>query len=84
MPSIAKGVIWLFLATIAEVTPVVSLAISLHRFFVLITLQVFISLDLNGKHFPSNLFMRSSPLNLILLQKPELFDIVRFFAPKDS
>jgi hypothetical protein len=24
MPSLAKGVIWLFLATIAEVTPVVS------------------------------------------------------------
>ena len=26
MPSLAKGVIWLFLATIAEVTPVVSSA----------------------------------------------------------
>jgi hypothetical protein len=47
--SVSKGVIWLFLATIAEATPAVSpagfvppLLFSHH-----ITLQVFISLDLN-------------------------------------
>ena len=51
MPLLHKGVIWLFLATIAEVPPAVGpseflvpLLLSDHR----LTLQVFISLNLNG------------------------------------
>lgn len=45
----SKGVIWLFIATFAEVTPVVcpGLVATLH-FSHYSTLQVFISLDLNG------------------------------------
>ena len=53
MPSISKGVIWLFVATIAEVTPAASLAnfVTLSSFVLISTLQVFVSLDLNGRHF---------------------------------
>jgi hypothetical protein len=53
MPSIPKGVIWLFVATIAEVTPAASLTnfVALSYFVLNSTLQVFVSLDLNGRHF---------------------------------
>ena len=46
---VSKGVIWLFIATFAEVTPVVcpGFVATLH-FSHYSTLQVFISLDLNG------------------------------------
>jgi hypothetical protein len=55
---VVKGVIWLFLATFAEVTPVVSPAgFARVLFSHYITLQVFITLDLNGK--PPNLLMMS-------------------------
>ena len=53
---VVKGVIWLFLATFAEVTPVVSPAgFAPVLFSHYITSQVFITLDLNGK--PPNLLV---------------------------
>jgi hypothetical protein len=46
---VSKGVIWLFIATFAEVTPAVSPGfVAAVHFSHYSTLQVFVSLDLNG------------------------------------
>ena len=88
IPSIPKGVIWLFLATIAEVTPAVSLAnfIAPHFLFSLRcrclspwTLMVDIFY-----YFPSNLYMRSFSLNLISFGKTRSIRWRAFFCPQDS
>jgi hypothetical protein len=57
MPPFQKGLIWLFLATIAEVPPVVSETHSMDPIPLLIASQVFMSLNLNGSVF----FLSSLP-----------------------
>jgi hypothetical protein len=55
MLPIRKGLIWLFLATVVEIPPVASVANSMYPsllFIMTSLLQVFISLDLNGRLFP--------------------------------
>jgi len=73
-----KGVFWLFLATIAEVPP----AVSSSRFFFHLfppypfaTLQVFVSLNLNGIPFVSSQSIQSR-LNSILLPTSDPFNLV--------
>jgi hypothetical protein len=51
MPPFQKGLIWLFLATIAEVPPVVGETHSVDPIPLLIASQVFMSLNLNGIAF---------------------------------
>jgi hypothetical protein len=50
-PPFQKGLIWLFLATIAEIPPVVSETHSMDPIPLLIVSQVFMSLNLNGRAF---------------------------------
>jgi len=72
-----KGVVWLFLATIAEVPP----AVSPSRFFFISSdlipssLQVFVSLNLNGIPFVSGQSIKSG-LNSILLPTLDPFNLV--------
>lgn len=81
---VSKGVIWLLIATIAEVTPVVcpGFVATLH-FFHYSTLQVFIFLDLNGTVFVSSARAVDDELalNSILLQTQiRLTSYVYYFA----
>jgi hypothetical protein len=58
MFSFPKGVIWLLLATVAEVPPVVCLSCFSNLFFffhIQFTSQVFVLLNLNGEIFFQNL-----------------------------
>jgi len=68
MLSIRKGVIWLLIGTVAELTPVVSLADFIPHFIYAhgsITFQLFISLYLSGNFVSPSLSMKSANIDLL-------------------
>lgn len=81
--AVYKGVIWLFIATIAEVTPVVcpGFVVSLHISYCS-TLQVFISLDLNGICLlrPDQSMMSLTLISILLQTQTRLTLYVYYFA----
>ena len=83
MLAVGKGLIWLFLATIAEVPPVVSVASPIYPpllFIVTSSSQVFICLNLNSTCNSAQSVSEERGSALISPESPVPFDEVRLFV----